>query len=63
MRADPATLKSASVRLARKTCQAASKSAWDGTLAPLTEGSTQQVTTVVRHAGVARVLCYSFTIA
>ena len=30
----------------------------DGTLAPLTEGSTQPVAAIVRHAGIARVLRY-----
>ena len=34
----------------------------DGTLAPLTEGSTQPVTTIVRHAGIVQVMRYQFLI-
>jgi hypothetical protein len=32
----------------------------DGTLAPLTEGSTQPTTTVITHAGITKTLRYSF---
>ena len=33
----------------------------DGTPAPLTEGSTQAVTAIVRHAGITKVLRFCFT--
>jgi hypothetical protein len=35
----------------------------DGTLAPLTEGSTKPVTAILHHAGITKVKRYAFTLA